>query len=158
MRKLSRPPAPLCPRWFRGISPWTSRCPAPLRDESGQSLPAELVALAIMAAAVGMLLTGMAVGSVGVTERHAQVYASSLATSQLELIADAPYASDPIASPYPAVGAAPGYTVAVTVQYWIAPGGPFTSTWRDDGLQLVTVTASGPNGQILELQSYKVDR
>jgi hypothetical protein len=129
-----------------------------LRDESGQSLPAQLVALAITAAAAAMLLMGMAVGSMGVTENHAQVFASGLAASQLELIADAPYASDPIASPYPDASAVPGYTVNVSVEYWIAPDGPFTSTWRDDGLQLVTVTASGPRGQILTLQSYKVDR
>lgn len=128
------------------------------KDERGQTLPAELVALAVMATAVSMLLAGMAVGSVGVTEQHAHVFATGLAASQLELIADAPYASDPIAVPYPSVGPVPGYTVDVSVDYWIAPDGPFTSTWRDDGLQQVTITVSGPDSQILELQSYKVDR
>jgi hypothetical protein len=111
-----------------------------------------------MASAIGLLLMGMAVGSTGVTTRHGRVSASNLATSQLELIAAAPYSADPTALPYPTVSPLSGYTVDVSVEYWIAPDGPFTSSMRDDGLQRVTVGVSAPGGAILELESLKGDR
>jgi hypothetical protein len=132
--------------------------PLRLADESGQTLPAEIVALAILALAVGLLLSGMAVGSTGVTKKHERVSASNLATSQLELITAAPYAADPTASPYPTVAPRAGYAVDVAVEYWIAPDGPFTASIQNDGLQRVSVSVSGPSGAIWELQSLKGDR
>ena len=129
-----------------------------LREQRGLSLVEELISLLLLAFAVGIVLVGIYTGTVGVKTRQAGVDASSLARSQLELVTDSGYSPDPTAIPYPAVAPATGYSVDLAVVYWTAPSGPFTSTVRDDGLQKVTVTVSGSEGQILQMESYIVDR
>lgn len=127
-------------------------------DEKGQTLPEELVSLAILAFAVSIVLLTIYTGTVGVKIKHERVSGSTLAKSQLELITDAAYSADPTAVPYPTVSPVTGYTVEVSVEYWTAPDGPFTTTVRDDALQMITVSVSGREGIILQLERYKVDR
>ncbi len=74
------------------------------------------------------------------------------------MVADAPYAADPTAVPYPTVSPIDGYTVDVGVEYWTAPDGPFTTTVRNDGMQKITITVTGSEGEVLQLETYKVDR
>ena len=128
------------------------------RDERGQALVEELVALAILALSVGIVLTSIYTGTAGVKAKHQQVSAEALARSKLELIVDAPYNSDPVSSPYPAVSPVPGYSVNVTIEYWEASSETFISSVWDDGMQKITVSVSGSEGAILDLTCYKVDR
>lgn len=144
--------------WQKGRNWALGWIPFLREDERGQTLPAELVALAIIATAIGLLLTALAVGSSGVKTKHQRTTASGLAVSQLEIIAAAAYSPDPTAVPYPTVSPRQGYSVEVNVEYWTAPDGPFTSTPRDDGLQRVTVSVAGTEGDILQIQAYKGDR
>ncbi|HEX9893428.1 MAG TPA: type II secretion system protein [Gemmatimonadales bacterium] len=128
------------------------------RDERGISLPEELMSIAILALAVGLVVVGIFTASVGTKVRHARVNATSLARSQMELVLDGSYSADPTAVPYPTVAPVSGYTVAVGVEYWTAPSGPFVSTVRNDGLQRVTVSVSDADGEILDLEGYVVNR
>ena len=127
-------------------------------DEKGQTLAEELVALAILSLLVSIVLLTIFTGTTGVKIKHQLVTGETLARSQLELILDAAYSPDPTAIPYPTVAPIIGYNVSVNVEYWIAPNGPFTSTVRDDNLQKIIVSVSGSEGQILQLECYKVDR
>ena len=129
-----------------------------LRDEHGISLPEELVSIAILALSVGLVVVGIYTASVGTKVRHARVNATSMARSQMELVLDGSYNANPTAVPYPTVAPVSGYTVAVGVEYWTAPSGPFVSTVRNDRLQRVTVSVSNSTGQILALEGYVVDR
>lgn len=128
------------------------------REQKGQTLPEEIISLGILAFAVGIVLLTIFTGTAGVKVKHERVSASNLAKSQLELITDAIYSADPTAVPYPTVVPQTGYTVGVSVEYWTAPDGPFTTTVRDDGLQKITVSVSGDGGDIMQIESYKVDR
>ncbi|MEJ2561791.1 MAG: hypothetical protein P8Z42_03790 [Anaerolineales bacterium] len=128
------------------------------RDERGQALVEELIALAVLALSVGILLTSIYTGTAGVKAKHSRVSAEVLARSQLELIQDSPYSADPISSPYPPVAPEPGYTVAVSIEYWQASSETFISSLWDDGMQKITVSISGSEGLILDLTCYKVDR
>ena len=129
-----------------------------LCGEEGQSLVEVLVAIAITGLCLVIVIAGLSTGSMGVRTAGDRVTAENLARSQLELIKDAVYSPDPTASPYPTVSPMPGYSVAVGIEYWIAPSGPFTSAVRNDGLQKVTVSVSGVGGTLLALEGYKVDR
>ena len=82
----------------------------------------------------------------------------TLARSQLELILDASYSADPTAIPYPTVSPVTGYTVDITVEYWNAVSESFSSIVQDDDMQKITASVSGTEGQILQLECYKVDR
>ncbi|GMR09992.1 MAG: hypothetical protein BMS9Abin28_0813 [Anaerolineae bacterium] len=138
--------------WARAAWEWVKL------DERGLSIAEELISIGILTFAVGIVLAGIYTGTVGVKTRHRRVSAASLARSQLELVADSAYRPDPTAIPYPSVVPAAGYSVVVGLEYWIAPGGPFTTTLRNDGMQKVIVTVSGSEGQILQLEGYQVDR
>jgi type II secretory pathway pseudopilin PulG len=132
---------------------------AKVRDgQEGFSLPEELVSLGILAFALGIIVATMYTGTLGVKANQDRVSASALARSQLELVMDAPYRPDPTAAPYPAVAPQTGYTVDTDVAYWTAPNGPFTSSVRNDGLQRITVTVSNGSGDVLQIESYKVNR
>ncbi len=126
--------------------------------QEGFSLPEELVSLGILAFALGIILATMYTGTLGVKANQDRVSASALARSQLELVMDASYRPDPTAAPYPTVVPQTGYSVDTAVEYWTAPNGPFTSTVRNDGLQRITVTVSGSGGDVLTIESYKVNR
>ena len=127
-------------------------------DERGFSIAEELVSLIVLASAVGLVLAGIYLGSQGIRLRRGQVWAALLAQSQLELIADTSYRADPTAVPYPTVEPVTGLTVAVEVDYWTAPNGPFTSTVRNDGLQRLTVSVADGAGEILSVEELKVNR
>lgn len=133
-----------------GLSFWSG--------ETGQSLVEELVALAIVSLGLVIVIAALSTGSMGVGTANERVTAENLARSQLELIKDGAYSPDPTATPYPTVSPVQGYTATVGIECWIAPSGPFTSTVRDDGLQKVTVSVSGGEGALLQLEGYKVKR
>lgn len=133
-------------------------CYAPLCGEGGQTIAGELASLAVLGFALAIILATIYTGVSGVRVKHERLFGSTMARSQLELISNAAYSPDPTAVPYPENAPAPGYTSEVTIEYWIAPDGPFTSTVRDDNLQKITVTVSGTSGTIMQLESYKVDR
>ncbi|MCJ7619677.1 MAG: hypothetical protein MUP64_05615 [Anaerolineae bacterium] len=126
--------------------------------EAGQSLVEELVTVGIVAFVLVIIIGAVSTASIGVGTANERVSAETLARSQLELIKEAAYSPDPTVVPYPTVSPAQGYTVDVAIEYWIAPSGPFTTAVRDDGLQKVTVSVSGTEGALLQLEDYKVDR
>ncbi|HEX9677021.1 MAG TPA: prepilin-type N-terminal cleavage/methylation domain-containing protein, partial [Anaerolineales bacterium] len=64
-------------------------------DQRGFSLPEELVSLVVLASAVGLVIAGIYLGSVGVRQKGGRVNAAVLAQSQLELIADTTYRANP---------------------------------------------------------------
>ena len=127
-------------------------------DERGFSIAEELVSLIVLASAVGLVLAGIYLGSQGIRLRRGQVLAAVLAQSQLELVADTTYSANPTAVPYPTVEPVTGLAVAVEVDYWTAPDGPFTSTVRNDGMQRITVSVADGAGEILSLEELKVNR
>lgn len=128
------------------------------RDQAGFSLTEELVSLAVLALAVGVVITGITTGTIGVRTKVGSVSGQTLARSQVELILDAGYHPNPTAVPYPTVAPVSGYTVEVEVEYWTAPDGPFTSSVRDDGLQRLSVRVSDGNGELQQLEAFLVDR
>lgn len=127
-------------------------------DQAGFSLVEELVSLAILAFAVGIVITGIFTATQGSKVKQGSVSSQTLSRSQMELILDGSYQADPTVVPYPTVEPVAGYTVEVVVEYWTAPSGPFASTVRNDGLQRVTVSVSDGGGQLQQLQAYVVDR
>jgi hypothetical protein len=114
--------------------------------EGGQSLVEELVAVALVSLALVILIAALSTGSMGVRTTNDRVMAENLAQSQMELIKDAAYSSDPTA--YPTVVPVPAYAVTVEAEV------------LDIGLQVVTVTVSlsGSGKDLLQLEGYKADR
>lgn len=150
---------------YRGISArqsvWRSLAALRIRlhaDERGISIAEELVSLVVLASAVGLVIAGIYLGSVGVRQKHGRVSASLLAQSQLELIADTSYQANPTAVPYPTVVPVSGFSVSTEVEYWTAPDGPFTSSVRNDGMQRITVSVADAGGEILSVEELKVNR
>jgi len=127
-------------------------------DQRGFSLPEELVSLVVLASAVGLVIAGIYLGSVGVRQKGGRVNAAVLAQSQLELIADTTYRANPTTVPYPTVEPVAGFSVSTQVEYWTAPNGPFTGTLRNDGLQRLTVSVADGAGEILSVEELKVNR
>ena len=127
-------------------------------DQAGFSLPEELVSLAVLAFAAGVVITGIFTATQGSKVKQGSVSSQTLSRSQMELILDGNYQADPTAVPYPTVEPVTEYTVDVEVEYWTAPSGPFTSTVRNDGLQRVTVSVSADGGPLQQLEAYVVDR
>ena len=127
-------------------------------DQRGFSLPEELVSLVVLASAVGLVIAGIYLGSVGVRQKGGRVNAAVLAQSQLELIADTTYRANPTTVPYPTVEPVAGFSVSTQVEYWTAPDGPFSGTLRNDGLQRLTVSVADGAGEILSVEELKVNR
>ena len=127
-------------------------------DQRGLSIAEELVSLAVLASAVGLVIAGIYLGSVGVRQKGGRVNAAVLAQSQLELIADTTYRANPTTVPYPTVEPVAGFSVSTQVEYWTAPNGPFTGTLRNDGLQRLTVSVADGAGEILSVEELKVNR
>ena len=127
--------------------------------ERGNTLVGELVALAIVGAAVMMLLGAFGPSSRGVSLVRHRVVAENLARRQMEEIKGADYQPDPTAVPYPSVSE-PNYEVDVSVSYWLSDTETFGGSVHDDGLQWITVTVSyQPSGRLLfRLADYKGDR
>lgn len=127
-------------------------------DEKGAALVEELVTVAIIGLGIVILVAMVTTGVLGVRQVDDKVTAESLARSQMELIKDAAYQADPISSPYPAVAAVAGYSVALNIEYWHAGNGNFQSSLRNDGLQKITVTISSSGSTLVQAAEYKVDR
>ena len=126
--------------------------------DAGFSLVEELVALGIVVVGVAFVLSAISTSSFGVRETDEHVFAENLARSQVELVQDAPYSANPTSVPYPTVSPPAGYAVSLSVEYWTAPNGPFTTTVRNDGLQQITVTVTHAGQYVLSLAHYKVNR
>jgi hypothetical protein len=118
----------------------------------------ELVTVAIIAFGIVTLIAMITTGVIGVRQVDGKAMAETLARSQLELIKDAAYQTDPISSPYPAVGAYPGFTVTLTIEYWNESIGTFSSTLRNDGLQRITVRVQSGGNTLAQAAEFKVDR
>jgi hypothetical protein len=140
------------------FSNWLERARRLLNSETGAALVEELVTIAIIGTGIVILVAMITTGTLGVRLIDDQVQADTLARSQMELIKDAPYQADPITSPYPAVGAVPGYSVILEFDYWNAATSSFQSTLRNDGLQKVTVTVFSGANQVTQISEFKVDR
>jgi hypothetical protein len=128
------------------------------KEENGTTIVEELVSIAIIGFGLVILVAMISTGALGVSKVDDIVRADSLARSQLELIKDADYEANPLLSPYPAVGSIPGYSVAVSIEFWNATTTSFQSGLRDDGLQRITVTVSSGGSPLKSLSEYKVDR
>lgn len=115
-----------------------------LLQERGAFLVEELVTVAVIGLGLSVLVAMIATGAIGVRTVDNQVKAEFLARSQLELIKNAPYESDPALYPSP------------------APLAGFTTTRNivilDTGLQEITVTVTENSTQLVSLTGYKVDR
>ena len=132
--------------------------PGHISSERGATIVEELVTVAIIAFGIVVLVAMITTGVLGVRQVDDKVVAETLARSQLELVKDAAYQADPGTSPYPAVSAVPGYSVAVGIEYWHAGSSTFVSTQRNDGLQRVTVTVSTGGDTLVQTSAFKVDR
>jgi type II secretory pathway pseudopilin PulG len=134
------------------------RARALVHSEAGFSLVEELVAVGIVVVGVALVLSAVSTASFGVRETDEHVFAENLARSQVERVQDAPYSANPTSVPYPTVSPPAGYAVSLSVEYWTAPNGPFTTTVRNDGLQQITVTVTHAGQYVLSLAHYKVNR
>ncbi len=133
----------------------------PLRsfnDEGGTTLVEELVTVAIIGIGIVVLVAMITTGVIGVRQVDDKVLAESLARSQLEIIKDSAYQTDPVSVPYPAVAPIASYSVAVGIEYWNASSSTFGSAVWDDGLQKITVTVSSAGTPLVQTAEYKVDR
>ena len=128
------------------------------RNEKGATLVEELMTVAIIGVGIVILVAMITTGVIGVRTVDDKVLAESLARSQLEIIKDAAYEADPGTSPYPSVTLLPGYIVSVSIEYWNAGSGTFTTSQRNDGLQKITVTVSTGGTNIIQTAAFKVDR
>lgn len=126
--------------------------------EAGFTLVEELVALGIVVIGLAFVLAAIGTASLGLRETNEHVFAENLARSQLEQLQTVPYRADPTAVPYPIVAAPPGYSLGLTIDYWTAPNGPFTSTLRNDGMQRITVSVTHDGQAVLDAAAYKVNR
>lgn len=129
-----------------------------LTNQQGFSLVEELVALSVVSLGLVLLVAMIGTGTKGVTSTIDKVTAEDLARSQLELVKGSTYHANPTSAPYPTAAAPTPYAVGMTIQYWTAPSGPFTSSVRNDGMQKITVTVTRNGTQILQLEDYKVNR
>jgi len=157
MRREARPPVGESPPLTRGGCAFPARVPR-RHGEGGFSLVEELVALAIVAIGIAFVLSAIATASSGLRQIDQHVFAENLARSQLERIQEAPYSADPTAVPYPTVSPPADYGLSVTVEYWIAPNGPFTTVLRNDRMQRITVGVTHQGQPVLSVAEYKVDR
>lgn len=137
---------------------WLSKPRTRLQDQTGAALVEELISIAIIGTGIVLLVAMITSGTLGVRLIDDQVQGQSLARSQLELIKDANYEADPTASPYPAVGAVPGYSLTLQIEYWNETTGSFQTSWRNDGLQKITVTIFSGANQVAQAAEFKVDR
>jgi hypothetical protein len=115
-----------------------------IRQERGAILVEELVTVAVIGLGLSILVAMIATGAIGVRTVDNQVKAEFLARSQLELIKNAPFETDPALYPSPAPLA--GFTVTRNINT------------LDPGLQEITVTVSEDSTQLISLTGYKVDR
>jgi type II secretory pathway pseudopilin PulG len=129
-----------------------------LRHERGATLVEELMTVAIIGFGIVILVAMIYTGVVGVRLVDDKVVAESLARSQLELVKEDVYHSNPVTSPYPSVASVPGYTVSVDIEYWNASTGNFTTALQTDGMQKITVTVSTGGDDLVQTSALKVDR
>ncbi len=129
-----------------------------LQDEAGFSLVEELVTVAVIGLALVLLVGMLTTGAIGVTTAGSEVQAETLATSQLELVKNAPFSPDPTAVPYPSLSPPPRFGIGLDVSYWDSASGTFISTVQNEGLQKITVTITHDGDTVLMMEDYKVER
>lgn len=130
-------------------------------NQKGTTLIGELLALAIIASALVLLLTGLSTSSMGVAIQEQRVATENYARRQMEAIKSAPYQADPTAIPYPTVAVTGVYSIEIEVSYWISPTGPFTSTMQaESGLQSLLLRVYGQDATqpMFTLEDYKADK
>lgn len=113
------------------------------RTEAGTTLVEILVAAGIIALALTVLVTSLAVAALGVRWANRITKAGNLAAVQVEVVKDALY--DP-AGAYPTIAAPPGYSVDLSATELLT------------GLQQVTVTVTYEGHVLVVVGNYKVDR
>lgn len=128
------------------------------QSEAGFSLVEELVTVAVIGLALVLLIGMLSTGALGVTTATAEVQAESLATSQLELVKNAPYSPDPTAVPYPSLSPPARFGVQVDVTYWDSGTSSFIASVQNEGLQKITVTITHDGDAVLTMEDYKVER
>ncbi len=129
-----------------------------LWHERGATLVEELVTVAIIGFGIVILVAMIYTGVVGVRLVDDKVVAESLARSQIELIKDDVYHSNPATSPYPSVASVAGYIVSLDIEYWNASTGNFSTSLQTDGMQKITVTVSTGGDDLVQTSALKVDR
>jgi len=134
-----------------------------LRGQRGISLLGELVAIAIIALALGIFVLGLAASGQGVRLVDYRVSAENLARRQMELIKAAPYQVDPTTAPYPILVTPSRFTIETQVNYWVPEP---TATFQqeppdtDHGLQRIivrVVSVSDPDTPTFVLEGFKGD-
>ncbi len=134
-----------------------------LRGQRGISLLGELVAIAIIALALGIFVLGLAASGQGVRLVDYRVSAENLARRQMELIKAAPYQVDPTTAPYPTLVAPSRFTIETQVSYWVPePAATFQQELPDSdhGLQRIivrVVSVSDPDTPTFVLEGFKGD-
>ncbi len=121
-------------------------------NQSGVALLETLVALALLGAIAVTFLSGLSTSAKATVIADEQNTAESLALAQMEWAKRLDYSEN-------ATGYAPapvpddldytGYSATITAE-------PVHAT--DDGIQKITVTITHNSKEVLELESYKVDR
>lgn len=136
-----------------------------MSSERGASLLGELIAMAIIAAALLILIGGLGTSATSVRIIEQRVSAENLARRQMELIKAAPYRVNPTTVPYPLLTSAGIYSVAIDVNYWVSPTFvsvmPNPTTTPDSGLQRIKVrihSSQYTEGPVFSLEGYKVNR
>ena len=121
-------------------------------SESGMAFLEVLIALALLGIIAVAFLSGLATGARATVIADKQTTAESLARSQIEWVKEASYvdeASDYTPAPVPADEDYTGYSVTITAEPLNSP---------DDGIQKITVTVNHYDKELVQLESYKVDR
>lgn len=119
-----------------------------IKLESGTGLIEILVALVVLGTVSVAFLSGLATASKANIITDEQTTAESLARSQMEWIKNAAYASS-YSPPSPVATDYTDYVASIDAEPLHQP---------DDGIQKITVTVSRDGKQLLELETYKVNR
>jgi prepilin-type N-terminal cleavage/methylation domain-containing protein len=118
-----------------------------MESESGMSLVETLVALAILGICGTAFITALSIGSIAVNTHDESVTAQSLAQAQIEAIKSAPFDSTGIS--YSKIPTPNGYTISINVD---------SAIYSNSNIQEITVDILRDGNNVLELESYKVNR
>ncbi len=121
-------------------------------NQSGVALLETLVALALLGAIAVAFLSGLSTSAKATVVANEQNTAESLALAQMEWAKQLAYSENATGyapAPVPDDVDYTGYSASITAE-------PVHAT--DDGIQKITVTVTRNSKEVLELESYKVDR